>query len=408
MKKIVNIYTQAYKGLSSATWWLSFVMLINRMGTMVLPFMTLYLTENKHYSIGKAGLVVSIFGIGSICGGFIGGKLTDKFGFYFLQLTALLGGGILFITLGQMQSLGSICITTFVLSLVNESFRPANAAAIAHYSKEENRTRSYSLNRLAINLGWAAGGALGGFIASKNYELLFWIDGLTNIIAAALLWLLLAPSKNKATIQKPIVDKNLNTRSAYKDKPYIAFIILTIMFSYSFFQLFTTMPVFYRKELHLTEFYIGLIMAFNGVLIALFEMVIIHNIEGKRHVLQYIMIGVALTGFSFIMFNLFPGAEILAISSMFICTVGEVLSMPFMNTFWISRSSAVNRGQYAGLYTICWSTAQVLGPSTGSYIAEQWGFNSLWWFIGAICIIATFGYKWLYNHLEKTTQPATL
>jgi predicted MFS family arabinose efflux permease len=160
MKKIANIYKQAYSGLSSATWWLSFVMLVNRMGTMVLPFMTLYLTESKHYSVGKAGLVVSIFGIGSICGGFIGGKLTDKFGFYYLQLSALLGGGTLFIALGQMTSLTSICVTTFFLSLVNESFRPANAAAIAHYSKEENRTRSYSLNRLAINLGWAAGGEL--------------------------------------------------------------------------------------------------------------------------------------------------------------------------------------------------------------------------------------------------------
>lgn len=404
MKKIANIYKQAYSGLSSATWWLSFVMLVNRMGTMVLPFMTLYLTESKHYSVGKAGLVVSIFGIGSICGGFIGGKLTDKFGFYYLQLSALLGGGILFIALGQMTSLTSICVTTFFLSLVNESFRPANAAAIAHYSKEENRTRSYSLNRLAINLGWAAGGALGGFIASKNYELLFWIDGLTNIVAATLLWLLLAPSKNKATASKPVKQEGVITKSAYKDKPYLAFIALTIVFSYSFFQLFTTMPVFYRKELHLTEFYIGLIMAFNGILIALFEMVIVHNLEGRRHVLQYIMWGVALTGISFAMLNVFPGAEILAISSMFICTVGEVLAMPFMNTFWISRSTAANRGQYAGLYTICWSTAQVLGPSSGAYIAEQWGFATLWWFIGGICFIAAIGYKLLYNHINKPTE----
>jgi len=404
MKKIANIYKQAYSGLSSATWWLSFVMLVNRMGTMVLPFMTLYLTESKHYSVGKAGLVVSIFGIGSICGGFIGGKLTDKFGFYFLQLTALLGGGTLFIALGQMTSLSSICITTFFLSLVNESFRPANAAAIAHYSKEENRTRSYSLNRLAINLGWAAGGALGGFIASKNYELLFWIDGLTNIVAAGLLWLLLAPSKNKATATKPVKQEGSVALSAYKDKPYLAFIVLTILFSYSFFQLFTTMPVFYRKELRLSEFNIGLIMAFNGILIALFEMVIVHNLEGRKHILQYIILGVALTGVSFAMFNVFPGAELLAFSSMFICTVGEVLSMPFMNTFWISRSTTANRGQYAGLYTICWSTAQVLGPSSGAYIAEQWGFAALWWFIGGICFAAAIGYKLLYNHINKPVE----
>ncbi len=401
MKRIARLYTDAYSGLTPASWWLSFVMLVNRMGTMVLPFMTLYLTQAKDYSIGKAGLVVSIFGIGSVCGGFLGGKFTDKFGFYFLQIFSLIGGGVLFIALGQMESLSAICITTFILSLVNESFRPANAAAIAHYSTGDNRTRSYSLNRLAINLGWAAGGALGGFIASKSYELLFWIDGLTNILAAFLLWLRLAPSKNEATARKPVIDKDEKVRSAYKDKPYLVFIILTILFSYSFFQLFTTMPVYYRKELHLTEFYIGIVMALNGLFIALFEMVIIHNLEGKRPILDYIMIGVFLTGISFIMFNLFSGHGLtLALISILIVTIGEVLSMPFMNTFWISRSSASNRGQYAGLYTICWSTGQVLGPSTGAQIADKWGFNTLWWFIGAICTIAAIGYRWLHKKVK--------
>ena len=83
---------------------------------------------------------------------------------------------------------------TFILSLVNEAFRPANNTAIAQYSRPENRTRSYSLNRLAINLGWAIGGTLGGFIASFNYHLLFWIDGFTNIIAAIMLYYLLKPA----------------------------------------------------------------------------------------------------------------------------------------------------------------------------------------------------------------------
>lgn len=108
------------------------------------------------------------------------------------------GGGIMFILLGQMRSYPLICIFTFALSVVNEAFRPANAAAIAWYSNPANRIRSYSLNRLAINLGWAAGGALGGFIASYDYSLLFWVDGFTNILAAILLRLFLSPAKAAA------------------------------------------------------------------------------------------------------------------------------------------------------------------------------------------------------------------
>ena len=171
---------------------------------MVLPFMTIYLT-GIGFSLFKAGIVVGMFGAGAIAGGYIGGKLTDKIGFYRIQLITLIGGGLLFILLGQIKSYPLICLFTFILSLVNESFRPANNTAIALYSKPENRTRSYSLNRLAINLGWAFGGTLGGIIASFNYHLLFWIDGLTNIIAALMLYYLLNPA------DQAIRDESLGT-----------------------------------------------------------------------------------------------------------------------------------------------------------------------------------------------------
>src|SRR5437868_110690 len=207
----VNLYKNAYTGLNRRMWLLAVVMLINRCGTMVLPFMTLY-CKHIGYSTKQAGWVVAIYGIGSMVGAFFGGKISDRFGFYYTQFFSLLFGGLLFITLGQMNSYLSICICTFFLSMVNESFRPANATAIAHYSTMQNRTQSFSVVRLAINIGWGLGGALGGFLASVNYHLLFWVDGLTNITAAfLLLWLLpkvsLAQQKN---IQK---DKTITVRS---------------------------------------------------------------------------------------------------------------------------------------------------------------------------------------------------
>src|SRR5579862_3973139 len=194
LTRAFSLYRNAYSGLSRSTWLLSTVMLVNRSGTMVIPFMTIYLTQpSMGYTIGQAGAVMGLFGLGAVCGGFIGGRLTDKLGFHPVQLITLAGGGLMFMVLGQMTSYPMICITTFILSLVNEAFRPANSTAIAHYSKEENRTRSYSLNRLAINLGWAIGGAMGGILASINYHLLFWVDGGTNLAAALLLRIFLHP-----------------------------------------------------------------------------------------------------------------------------------------------------------------------------------------------------------------------
>jgi predicted MFS family arabinose efflux permease len=394
MKRIGNLYKSAYSGLSPATWWLSLVMLVNRSGTMVVPFMTLYLTEARHYTIAKAGMVMATFGLGAICGGFLGGKLTDKFGFYNVQLSALLCGGILFILLGQMTSLGAIMACTFLLALLNESFRPANATAIAQYSKEENRTRSYSLNRLSINLGWAVGGALGGLIASRNYHMLFWIDGLTNIFAALLLRSVLSPAKNPQT---PSAKDTTVTRTStpYSDTPYLFFTVLTILFGSSFYQIFSTLPVYYKQQLHLSPSFIGGVMAFNGLLITLFEMAVVFTLEQKNKHLYFVTIGTLIVGASFVVFNVLPGEGSLALLSTVLVTAGEILSFPFMNSYWVSRTDMGNRGQYAGLYTAAWSIAQVLGPLAGTQIVQQFGFNVLWWGVGGLSVATAFGFRWL-------------
>ena len=116
-------------------------------------------------------------------------------------------------------------------------------------------------------------------------------------------------------------------------------------------------------------------MAINGVIIALVEMVLIFKLEGKRNILQYITLGVFMVGISFLMLNL-PGASVaVAISMIVMVTFGEILSMPFMNSYWITRTQLSNRGQYAALYTMAWSAAQTLGPMGGAQIAEHAGFH---------------------------------
>lgn len=359
---------------------------------MVVPFMTMYMTQYIGVGIGKAALVMSLFGAGSIVGSLLGGKLTDKVGYYYVQLFTLLGGGIMFIVVGQMKTYIPICVASFFLSMVNEAFRPANTVAIAHYSKAENRTRSYSLNRLAINLGWAVGGALGGIIASHDYQLLFWVDGITNITAAILLYSVLAPSKNNATLQA-IEKKATAAKSVYKDHVYLFFVFLQVLFAICFFQIFTILMVYYKVELHLSESVIGLIMALNGVLIALVEMLLVFRLDGRRPALHYIAMGVFLVGLSYALFNVhFFSGVLIAFLSMLVVTLGEMLSMPFMNAYWIGRTDNSNRGQYAGLFTVAWSIAQIVGPLAGGQIAETYGYNILWWIIAGICCVLSIAY----------------
>jgi predicted MFS family arabinose efflux permease len=381
LSQTIHLYKNAYNGLTRHVWLLSAVMLINRSGTMVLPFMTLYCTKQMHFTMPMAGVVMALYGLGSMAGAFIGGWLSDKIGFYRMQLAALFGGGSLFMLLGQMPSFVTICICTFLLSLVNESFRPANASAIAHYSKAENRTRSFALIRLATNIGWGVGSALGGFLASVSYHWLFWVDGATNIFAGILLLLLLPPAKGKP-------------------KVYIGF---KVLFAICFFQLFTTVPLYFNEHLHLSEFWIGVVMSLNGVIIALFEMVIVYKLEGKHHYLRLITYGTVLVACSYFALNLpLASGLLVALLSTLLVTVGEMVAMPFMNSYYIARSNESNRGQYAALYTMAWSAAQAIGSSTGTLLAYRLGFANLWWAVGCICMVTALGY---YAMLKKEMRP---
>ena len=145
--------------------------------------------------------------------------------------------------------------------------------------------------------------------------------------------------------------------------------------------------------------------AINGIMIALIEMILVFRLEGKKSNTYFISRGVILCGFGFLLLNIFEVNHFIAVVMIFLITTGEILSLPFMNTFWISRSSDHNRGQYAGLYTIAWSIAQTCGPLFGSQVAQAAGFATLWWVVGGLCILSGIGFMLLKTESVKNTHP---
>ncbi len=403
--RTLHLYKSSFSGLSRETWMLSLIMLVNRSGTMVLPFLTLYITgPDIARSLSDAGFVMALFGMGSMIGAYLGGRLTDKSGFYKVQLLSLFFGGLLFIILGQIKSYTLICLTTFFLSLVNEAFRPANSSAIAYYSFKYNRTRSYSLNRLAINFGWAVGASIGGLVAAFNYELLFWIDGITNLLAALLFYLLFRPSKFVTKSIEREEESKTKGQSAYKDKYFLLFIFFTTLFAIGFFQLFTTVPNYLRDHLQLNEAFIGLAMAINGLIIVFVEMILIFHLEKKNRNLELIIFGLIICALAFPVLLLPGPAKFLVLLMIFFITFGEIMTMPFMNTYWTLRSNEANRGQYAALYTMAWGLSQSLGPYLSARMADVFGFDLLFIAVAALFVFCAFGFYLLLKEKVPIEQ----
>ena len=165
MKKLYSNYIESFKGLSKEIWYLSLISLVNRAGTMVIPFLSKYLKESLHFTFNEVGWIMFSFGLGSLLGSFLGGKLTDKIGFYKVMVVSLFLTGLGFIGLQFVTSFWGLCFAIFGIITVADTFRPAIFVSLKAYSKPENQTRSLALVRLAINLGMGVGPTLAGLIS---------------------------------------------------------------------------------------------------------------------------------------------------------------------------------------------------------------------------------------------------
>ena len=377
LSKTIDAYLDSYRGLSKEIWLLSLITFINRAGTMVIPFLSLYLTTSLGFSLTQVGWVMTAFGAGSILGAWLGGKLTDKIGYYPVMLWSLVTGGMAFILIQFISTFLVFCVGVFLLTLFADMFRPAMYVSVSAYSKEENYTRSTTLIRLAINLGFSMGPAIGGFIiASAGYSWLFWADGATCLAGAFLFFYLFSPKdseKKKATN----TEKNA-VRSPYSDMPYMIFLVIIFLTAVIFLQLFGTVPLYYKTVHGLSESSIGWLIALNGMIIFILEMPLISFLEKRKYnKIKIIWWGTLLFGLGFWVFNMTAWSGVLLISMLFL-TVGEMLVFPFANSFAMDRSKGGNPGEYMALFPIAFSAAHIMGPNMGMQLIENFGYTFTW------------------------------
>jgi predicted MFS family arabinose efflux permease len=390
MKTLFKNYLSTFNGLSKEVWWLALITFINRSGTMVIPFLSLYLTDDLEFTFTDVSWIMSAFGFGSVAGTWIGGKLTDSIGYYKVMVRSLLSTGFLFIALQFLNTFTSICIGIFLVMVVADTFRPAMFVAMSVYSKPENKTRSVTLIRLAINLGFSAGPAIGGLIITAfGYGGLFWLDGITCILATLLLIKVLNPR-----VAKPVDDIVVeNPVSVYKDKPFWIFFIAMFIFGVIFLQYFSTIPLYYKDVHFLNEFEIGLLLGLNGLFIFILEMPLIKWLEQSSFTkIGLMLFGLVLTAISFYVLNLTSWMGILVIGMLFM-TVGEMIAFPFSNAFAMDRAKKGNQGEYLSMYVMSFSIAHIFGHNIGLRLIDNLGYNNTWYimvglgFIGVLLLM---------------------
>ncbi len=368
---------------------------------MVLPFLTLYLTQHLGFSLAQAGGTLSLYGVGAVVGAALGGWLADRLGAVRVQVASLLATGVGFMVLGALRGRVAVSLAVAVLAVVAEAFRPASFTAVAAASPLAVRTRALALLRLAANLGMSIGPAVGGMLAVRHYGLLFLVDAATCWAAAAVLILVLPHAPQEREDEGPRTAR----RVPWRDRPFLVFLGLVFLLATVFYQILSTLPVYLRTHFALAEDRIGLLLAVNTVIIVLFEMVLVRRLE-RVAPLQVAALGSLLVCAGFALMPL-GATTAWAVGTVVVWTVGEMLALPVTNALAASRQEGRGRGAAVGAYLLAFSCAFVAGPALGTAVYERWGAEALWAGVGLLGVGLSAGFLRLAaTHGRSWTSPS--
>jgi len=408
---IVGLYRQAYRGLPRRAWILFAVNLVNSSGAMVIFFLSLYLTRNLGLSPARAGQALSLYGVGSLAGAFLGGWLADRIGSITVQKASLTVCGILLVVLGQVRSIWGILPLLFGLALFAGMLYPANATSMSHICPPELQVKGFALNRLANNLGATIGPAVGGALALSDYRLLFWADGLTSLVAAGVFVLIWrgaglkgaagtpdsaggSESSPASMAAAPVIAK---PRSPWRDRPFLLLMLIFLLWSAVFIQLLTTFPLYMRSVYGMAENRIGQLFAVNTLMIVALEMILMEKIRKypltRMINLSFILLGVGL--------GLMPLGRGFAFAGLTVAiwTFGEMLSMPLVTALIAGRADDTTRGRYMGMFSFSFSLAFIISPAVGTAIYERFGGDAVWVVCAAVCLLLAAAFSALRPYL---------
>jgi MFS family permease len=358
-------------GLPRDSWLLALATLVNRAGTMVIPFLALHFTRNLGFSAGQAGVALAVYGVVSLLTSPFAGRLADRVGASRVLTASLLLGGLGFWALPFLKTMPQVVVGMVVLSLVSEAMRPATLALVSDLAPGDLRRQAYALNRLAINLGMSVGPALGGFLAAHSFQLLFWVDGATSVAAA--LVLLVFPFRKHSVESHAGGSPSLGA-IADRRLRYVILWLLPVLLV--FFQHEGAMPVWMVEQLGLSTSNFGLLFTINTLLIVFLE-VRLNTATAHWSAARSLSVGSALctVGFGALAFLDSYGG---IVATVVIWTFGEMILFPATAAYVSELAPPARRGEYMGFYSMTFGIGFTLGPWAGLTVLEEAGARVLW------------------------------
>ncbi len=400
---LVDIYRRSIDGLTPKVWMLALITLVNRSGSMIFPFLNVYLKDGLDFSMHSIAIVAFCYGVGSMIGAFLGGILVDKYGSYKVASFSLIGSFVVFLVFLVSTDFYFLCVWSIVAITVADLFRPAVMVNIGEHSDDKTLTRGISLIRMAMNLGVAVGPLAAGILITYfGYHWIFIVDALTCLGAG----LIYVKYFHQGAITPIKSEKKPSIITAILDLPFLFFMIFNLINLIAFFQIIESIPLYITDELGYSPLVVSLFLFANGFMIFLLELPLIHYIEQRYRAIDCVIVGIVLIALGYLCLFLFDNF-IIAISlySIFVA-VGEIINFPFITTIAHKRSDESNRGSYMGTTALLFSIALLISPFCLNFI-EAFSYHWAWLLMFGVSLLGALGIWILKRELDKKANASS-
>jgi MFS family permease len=374
-------------------------------GTLIFPFFALYITRRFGVGMTRAGILFAIFSVSNLLGGMIGGALTDRFGRRGMVLFGLVFSALSSLSMGIVGQLSLFYLLAVGVGLLANIAGPARQAMVADMLPEEQHAEGYGVLRVAGNLAWIIGPTIGGLLAVKSYLLLFILDAISSLITAAIVYRLVPETKPETSEeqQETTLEVLAGYRRVMRDRPYIAFLIASMLMLVVYQQMYNTLSVFLRDVHGVSERGYGFMLSLDAATVVLLQFWVTRKV--KRYPPMLMM--VAGTVFYLVGFTMygFVSTYVLFVTAILLITIGEMIVMPVGQALVAHFSPEDMRGRYMAFYTLCWAIPAAVGPWAAGLIMDNYDPNWVWYAAGIVCAIAAAGFCLLHLRTGSRFAP---
>jgi MFS family permease len=391
LPRLRTAFRESVGGLPRTFWWLWTSTLVNRLGSFVVTFLTLYLTTTRGFSPAVAGLVVSAFGLGGVFGAISGGVLTDRLGRRPTLVAAQSLAAVTTVVLGYTTTPALIALVAGLLGLTSNAARPAISAIMADLVPGPDRVRAFSLNYWAINIGFAVSASVAGVLSAHGYLILFWADAIATALCALVVFLRIPETRPERTAKartEPQDERQVGIATVFRDGPFISLVGLTFLLAMVIGLGQVALPVVMGREGYSATQY-GLVVAVNGVLIVLAQIPATRVI--RRRGRTGVLVAASLL-FGFGMALCAPATLGFYMLSVVVWTFGEIIWTPVNQALVAELSPTHGRGRYQGVFSLAWQTSSFLAPLAAGGMLSVFGAGSVWFTCALFGVVSAAGY----------------